>query len=337
MSSSDTQTAGGSASGRFPPSKHGGVPRNVERSTRQALLTGRYGRKEETEKECPRFDQFAVEFLNTYAVVNNKPSKVSAKRVNLNNHLVPLFGKMRLDEISARDVEAYKAAKLRQGFAPKTVNNQPAVLGRMLRIARKWELLDKVPENCLAISSPQEFDFLDFGEAERLIAGSESRWRPMIVLALRTGLRLGELRALRWEDVDLVTGRLVVRRAAWRDKIGTPKSGRQREVPLSDQTLSALMGHQDLRGNFVFCADEGTLLTTVSCKWPVWRTCRRAGIRRIGWHVLRHTFASHLATKGAPLKAVQELLGHTDIKVTMRYAHLSPGETQSIFSTTMAH
>jgi integrase len=295
-----------------------------ERSVRQALLSGKFGREEEAEKECPRFDQFAEEFVSTYAVVNNKPSEVSAKRVNLNNHLGPVFGKKRLDEISARDVEAYEAAKLKQGLSPKSVNNQLAVLGRMLRIARRWELLDRVPEIALLSLPPQEFDFLDFGEADRLITGADSRWRPMITLALRTGLRLGELRALRWEDVDLVAGRLVVRRAAWKSVIGTPKSGRSREVDLSDQALSALKSHRHLRGSLVFCSEDGGLLTEGACKRPVWRACRKAGIRRIGWHVLRHTFASHLVMRGAPLKAVQELLGHADIKMTMRYAHMSP-------------
>jgi integrase len=60
------------------------------------------------------------------------------------------------------------------------------------------------------------------------------------------------------------------------------------------------------------------------CKWPLWRACKRAGLRRIGWHVLRHTFASHLVMRGVPLKAVQELLGHATIEMTMRYSHLSP-------------
>jgi site-specific recombinase XerD len=59
-------------------------------------------------------------------------------------------------------------------------------------------------------------------------------------------------------------------------------------------------------------------------KWPLWRACKKAGLRMIGWHVLRHTFASHLAMRGVPLKAVQELLGHATIEMTMRYAHLAP-------------
>jgi site-specific recombinase XerD len=66
------------------------------------------------------------------------------------------------------------------------------------------------------------------------------------------------------------------------------------------------------------------MLTATECKWPLWCACKRASLRQIGWHVLRHSFASHLVMKGATLKAVQELLGHADIRMTMRYAHLSP-------------
>ena len=93
---------------------------------------------------------------------------------------------------------------------------------------------------------------------------------------------------------------------------------------VSDQALVTLKRHRHLRGDFVFCAEGGEMLTTSSCKWPIWQTCKRARLRRIGWHVLRHSFASHLVIRGARLKAVQELLGHADIKMTMRYAHLSP-------------
>jgi len=87
----------------------------------------------------------------------------------------------------------------------------------------------------------------------------------MILLALRTGLRQGELLALRWEDVDLVAGRLVVRRNLAKGVVGTPKSGRIREVPLSDEARTSLKTHRHLRGPLVFCGDGGRILTPTEC------------------------------------------------------------------------
>ena len=146
----------------------------------------------------------------------------------------------------------------------------------------------------------------------------------MMVVAIKTGLRQGELLGLQWDDVDLVAGRLVVRRAVSRGRLSTPKSGKSREVPLSPNAVLALKQHRHLRGEFVFCNPDGSRLTKGRCKWPLWRVCKRAGLRRIGWHFLRHTFASHLVMNGEPLKAVQELLGHSTISMTEQYAHLSP-------------
>ncbi len=171
---------------------------------------------------------------------------------------------------------------------------------------------------------PPPFDFLTFDEAERLVNTAESAWRTMVVVGLKTGLRQGELLALRWEDVDLVAGRLVVRRSLAGKRIETPKNHKSREVALSDEAIRALKAHRHLRGELVFCDEKGQLLTRHACKWPLWAACKRAGIRLVGRHTLRHTFASHLVMRGAPLKAVQELLGHADITMTMRYAHLSP-------------
>ena len=111
---------------------------------------------------------------------------------------------------------------------------------------------------------------------------------------LTTGLRQGELLALRWEDVDLVRGRLLVRRAVARGVVGTPKSGKSREIPLNEKALAALKRQRHLRGELVFCDAAGRMLRKGACKWPLWTACRRAGLRRIGWHTLRHTFASHL-------------------------------------------
>jgi integrase len=109
-----------------------------------------------------------------------------------------------------------------------------------------------------------------------------------------------------------------------RGQFGTPKSGKSREIPLSLEALRELKSHRHLRGELVFCAPDGKLRGKEECKHPLWRACKKAGLRRIGWHALRHTFASHLVMRGAPIKAVQELMGHSTIEMTMRYSHLSP-------------
>lgn len=100
--------------------------------------------------------------------------------------------------------------------------------------------------------------------------------------------------------------------------IGTPKSGKPREIPLGIEVRTALKEHRHLHGPLVFCSMSGGLLGVVDTRLPLWRACKKAGLRQIGWHALRHTFASHLVMRGASIKAVQELLGHSSIQMTMR-------------------
>ncbi|MEM9459498.1 MAG: site-specific integrase [Myxococcota bacterium] len=181
------------------------------------------------------------------------------------------------------------------------------------------------------------FDFLDFDEARRLVKAAghaPDPWCAMIPTTLWSGLRLGELRALRWDDVDLVAARLHVRHAADdKNTLHPPKSGLPRIVDLPRKAVAVLRGHQHLRGRFVFCREDGSMLTNWDCSsrslepegdGPLMKVCRKAGLRRIGWHVLRHTYASHLVMRGATLTEVKELLGHASLDMTMRYLHLSP-------------
>ena len=198
----------------------------------------------------------------------------------------------------------------------------------MLVVARKRGLIQSAPEVEWLKVEPQEFDFLDFAEAKRLLDAADGEWRTMILVALRTGMRMGELLALRWQDVDLVAGRITVRQNAVKGKIGTPKSGKAREIALSNDTRAALKSHRHLRGPLVFCDMSGRMLKYTELRHPLWRTCKKAGLRPLGWHALRHSFASHLVMRGVPLKAVQELLGHSTIQMTMRYAHLGPQVTR---------
>jgi len=293
-----------------------------EQELKRAILDGTYGRKEE--QPVPTLAEFEKEFISNYAETNNKKSEVQTKKSTIKNHLVPAFGSLRLNEIGARAIEAFKGAKIREGKSAKSVNNYLTVLRKMLSVAQEWGIISFVPKVKWLRLPPSKFDFLTFDEADRLVAAADPEWRTMIIVALKTGLRQGELLALSWDDIDLVAGRLVVSRNFVRGEITTPKSGRTREIPLGDDVLAALKRHRHLRGDVVFCKEDGGMFTKGESKHPLWRACKRAGLRRIGWHVLRHTFASHLVMRNAPIKAVQELMGHSTVKMTERYAHLSP-------------
>lgn len=278
--------------------------------------------------KVPTFAEWAKEFLEVYAATNNKPSEQQTKKTLLDHHLNPAFGDARLDRISVADIERYKASKLALQRAPKTVNNHLAVLRRMFHVAIEWgRMSGPAPKIVFLKVAAPVFRFLTFDEARALLDAAEAEWRPMLLVALRTGLRIGELLALRWEDVDLVNARLMVRRTVYRGRMGTTKGGRDRQVSLSPEAVTALrtLPSRFAKG-FVFGAGREPLKPT-EVKWPLWRAADGAKLARFSWHVLRHTFASHLVMKGVALRGVQELLGHQSIEMTMRYAHLSPEVT----------
>jgi integrase len=292
-----------------------------ERELRQALLSRTY---DKPRAPVPTLGQFQERFL-LHAETNNKRSTLKGKRDILRRHLLPAFERTRLSEIGPYQLEQYKASKLREGLNPKTINNHLTALRKLLSLAAEWGELDQVPRVAWMKVPEAPTDFLSFEEAERLEAAADPEWRCMLVLALNTGLRLGELCGLHWDSVDLVGRKLVVRRNLYRGHLGTPKGGRSREVPLNARALAALRQHRHLRSAYVFCRHTGEPHSVYNAPaTAIARACRKAGLRPVGWHVLRHTFASHLVMRGVPLKAVQELLGHATIDMTMRYSHLSP-------------
>ncbi len=273
-------------------------------------------------KEAPTFAKFAADFM-AYASTNNKHSEIASKEQIIRTHLGPDFGSARLDAIGPKQIEIFKAKKLAEAYAPKTINNFLIVLHRLLALAHEYGEIAKVPHFKWMKAPKPDFDFLTFDEALQLERGAEGIWLVMITLARHAGLRQGELLGLEWTDLDLDRGLVRIQRAYVRGRIGTPKSGKGREVPLNGTVVAALRTLPK-RSGVVFVDDAGKRIDKARCKWPLWSACKKAGLRRIGWHVLRHTFASHLAMRGAPLKAIQELMGHADINQTMRYMHLSP-------------
>ena len=288
-------------------------------------ILNRLDRGEVIAGQTPLFCEWAKEFLDVYPDANNSPSEIDAKKRIVAKYLIPFFGKMPLEKITAGEVERFKAHQKRSEAKAKTINNRLTVLRRMLVVATEWGKLSHAPRIKLAKKEPLKFRFLDFDESKQFLAGAAPEWRPMILLALRTGLRRGELLALRWEDVGLSKGFIDVQRSVWKDKEKAPKSGKSRKVPLSQDAREALrkMPSRFIKG-YVFGPGK-TRLTTGEIQNPMIVASQQAELPRVGWHVLRHTFASQLVMKGVPLRVVQEWLGHSTITMTERYAHLAPG------------
>lgn len=129
--------------------------------------------------------------------------------------------------------------------------------------------------------------------------------------------------ALERADVDLNKRQLCVARSDWKGHVTMPKGGRLRYVPLTKRLTEALRGFRHLRSPRVLCLEDGSPLTQKVVRGLVIRPSRRVKVKA-GVHILRHTFCSHLAMRGAPARAIQELAGHQDLSTTQRYMHLSP-------------
>ena len=241
-------------------------------------------------------------------------------------HLIPSLGAKRFNTITNEDVQGVKRAL--QSKAPKTVNNVLSVLSTLLKAVVEWDLLERMPctIRLVKVSKPSAA-FHDFDAYERLVEAAHTTGPNATLIVLlggEAGLRCGEMIALEWADVDLATRQLCVQRSSWNGHVTAPKGGRLRYIPLTVRLAKALRDHRQLRSPLVLCDEHGEALHRRAVLTWVRRAARRGKVQDSGVHVLRHTFCSHLAMRGAPARAIQELAGHQDLSTTQRYMHLSP-------------
>lgn len=285
-------------------------------------------REEEVDKQLREqtFGQFAQRWFDEYVMPNSKPSTQYSRKGILFPSLVPFFGKMPINQISVSDVEKYKAHLLKKGLANRTVNEHLAVFNHCVSTAYKWLRLDGIPPEIMWLKCPPpKTDYLSFDESELLLAHADGVMREMILTGLKTGMRLGELIGLQWSSIDW-HNRLIIVRHSWSHyakALGSPKSNRERHIDMTTDVYETLFKRKKNTG-FVFLDTDGNNFNQYSLGRKLASICKKAGLRHIGWHTLRHTFASHLVMRGAPVPAVQKLLGHSAIDMTMRYAHLAP-------------
>src|SRR5260370_35906447 len=200
--------------------------------------------------------------------------------------------------------------------------------------AVNWEYLSnspvrgvKMPERTLK----RPHKFLSAEEVQRLIASSKEPTRTIIILATMTGLRIGEILALRWGRIDLLRGTLLVAETCYKGHFGTPKTrASRREVPLAPAVVRELKNLYSRSAEhspdaLVFSKNQGLPLAADNLRKKTLRTaCKRAGLQRIDWHTLRHTHGTLLHSQGTPLKVAQAQLGHSHMTTTLDiYTHAS--------------
>ena len=298
----------------------------------EAVMRQKLARGEQIEsalratEQIPTFEQFAKRWHTEYAVPNNKPTEQKRKKYILSASLVPHFGKMRIEEIKTHHIEQYKAKEIKRGITNKTLKNHLTVLNRCLGTAYEWLELDGAPPKIKWVKcASYRTDYLSPDECEILITSAKGVVKEMLLMAIRTGMRLGELKGLQWSSIDW-NRRAVNVRHSYCDvskKLQPPKSNRERPIPLDVEVYEALYKRKRSTG-YVFLDTDGKPFHKTRAPYQLMLARKKAGLRKIGWHTLRHTFASHLVAEGVHLQAVQALLGHSNIGTTMRYTHLAP-------------
>src|SRR5262249_29984416 len=149
---------------------------------------------------------------------------------------------------------------------------------------------------------PSRTDYLVPDECERLLQNAGGTIREMLLAALRTGMRQGELKGLQWTSIDWLNRSVAVRHSYsdYTKSLTSPKANRERNIPLDTDLLEALANRRQATG-YVFVDRRGRPYDHEKLSDALAAVCRRAGLRKIGWHTLRHTFASQLAMNGTPL------------------------------------
>jgi integrase len=270
-----------------------------------------------------QFKDFAAEYLE-YSKANKAKSSYERDLTIINRHAMALWGDLLVSKITAKNIEDYKRTRLEE-VAPTTVNRELNTIKNLFRKAVEWRYLSQSPaaEVRRIKTGKQPFRFLSSEEIETLLDACAQRhnhhFSGIVVMALNTGMRKGEILTLRWDNVDMKRGVITV--ASGKD--GHTKNYESRTLPMNRSLMEFLMNHpRRLDTPYVFSGQSGKPFSKTNYHFV--RAVKRAGIPHVRFHDLRHTFASHLVMKGVDLRTVQELLGHKDLRMTMKYAHLAP-------------
>ena len=300
---------------KYSDAKFEDAKKMAQKIRSEAVLGGDPALKKEKKKAIPLYRELAEMHL-TYAATHHRSD--GAQRI-LKNHVIPRFGKMRLDEIKQQDITKWLAEK-RQEMAPASVAKLKTTLSKSFELARQWELFDGNPTKHAwseKYNNARE-RYLTSDEANALKLAcdcSPNQLLSAIVgLLMTTGARKSELLKAKWSDIDLV-------KRTW--TLNMTKNGRGRHVPLSQAAMDIICKLPRYPGCSWLLANPRTMLPFSDIKRSFMQARKLAGLDDICLHSLRHSYASALAGSGVDLYTVGKLLGHVNVASTARYAHLA--------------
>jgi integrase len=295
---------------------------HIERALREAAIPGLKA------KEVPTFEKwFDGRFWNEWVVGHkNKPSEVEAKRSIYKVHLAPAFGDTPLDEIGVAEIASFRASLVKKGLSEKRINNILGVLSKALRYAVLADVIERAPVvGIFKVEAPEivcwELD--EYGRILAAAAGDGTNWYVATCLAGDAGLRIGEVKALQWENVDFLGGTVTVSQQVRRWEFGTPKGRTRRSVPMTERLRLALEALPKPHQGLVLKGRDGQAIPDNTADDAIRRICKRAALPVRAWHTLRHSFGTHAALFSVNPWHLMTWMGHKDLAQTLRYVHFA--------------
>jgi integrase len=314
------------------------IQESLETSNKK-LAEQLYAKKVTDMVEGRYFDKKVMENISMGQVMDRFLDEISphlAKTTHARNryivqNLKHSLGSLMIGDVTPSIVSKYKAARLKIGKTKETVIRELGVLRRIFNIAiNEWEYCKDNPASkvmrTLGKADNKRVRYLTSDETSRLYLALPSWLRPIVTIARHTGLRRTNIIELTWDQVNFKNKVLTVSKTKNGEPIGIPLT----ETAL--ETLSARLKIRHLRKSFVFCDGQGNPFTPDMVTTAFRRACRRAAIENFRFHDLRHDFASKLIQSGVDIYTIRELLGHKDLRMTVRYSHLAPENLRTAVS-----
>jgi integrase len=279
-------------------------------------------------ERLPGEDKTCEEMMEKYLEEHSKKNKAPRsyqRDKSLRKHLVDFFGELPLVEITPSLIGAYKVKRREEGASPRTVNYELALMSHAFNLAiREWEWIQENPVKKVSKEKVNNHveRWLTFAEEKKLLESSSDWLKEIIIFAINTGLRQSEILDLKWPQVDLARRTITI--------LEQKNQGRD-TLPLNENAKKILEARRKLANGseYVFYNGNSGRIDGGNLRRAFYSVAKKAKIRRLRFHDLRHTFATRLVQAGVDLYTVQKLGRWKNISMIMRYAHHYPESLRS--------